>query len=143
MIASRTRYMTSFEEKVNQRLVDIGLTMQVLAERVGLPEPELRALCEGNNPRLSELEQLGAALRIDPCYFLPRIRQVGSFNQAGNGNVQKIKIGKAAAHELVAELAVCRRVLEMSTELLATKDALISAKQESLEMLKAAVKSLN
>lgn len=118
--------MTTFEEKVNQRMVDVGLTMQVLADRVGLPEPELRALCEGNNPRLSELEQLGEALRIDPCYFLPRIKQTGSFNQAGNGNVQKIKIGKAAAHVLVAELAACRRMLDMSTELLAAKDEIIS-----------------
>jgi transcriptional regulator with XRE-family HTH domain len=118
--------MTTFEEKVNQRLVDTGLTMQVLADRVGLPEPKLRALCEGNNPRLSELEQLGEALRIDPAYFLPRIKQVGSFNQAGYGNVQKIKIGKAAAHELVAELATCRRVLDMSTELLAAKKEIIN-----------------
>jgi hypothetical protein len=121
------RYMTTFEEKVNQRLVDTSLTMQVLADRVGLPMPELRALCEGNNPRLSELEQLGEVLRIDSAYFLPRrIKQVGSFNQAGYGNVQKIKIGKAAAHELVAELAVCQRVLDMSTELLAAKEEIIS-----------------
>lgn len=126
MIASRTRYMTSFEEKVNQRLVDIGLTMQVLAEKLGLPLPELRALCEGNNPRLSEMEQLGQALRIDPIYFMPPVRQVGSFNQAGNGNTLKVKIGKAAAHELVAELATCRRVLDMSTDLLAAKDEIIA-----------------
>jgi transcriptional regulator with XRE-family HTH domain len=118
--------MTTFEEKVNQRLVDVGLTMQVLAERVGLPEPELHALCQGNNPRLTDLVQLGDALRIDPAYFLPRIKQVGSFNQAGNGNTLKVKIGKAAAHQLVAELAVCRRVLDMSTELLAAKDEIIS-----------------
>jgi transcriptional regulator with XRE-family HTH domain len=60
--------------------------MQVLAERVGLSESALRALCEGNNPRLSELEQLGKALRIDPCFFLPLVRQGGAFNIAGNGN---------------------------------------------------------
>lgn len=118
--------MTTFEEKVNQRLVDTGLTMQVLADRVGIPEPELRALCQGNNPRLSELEQLGDALRIDPCYFLPPVKQHGSFNIAGNGNVQKIKIGKAAAHELVAELGVCRRFLDMSQELLDAKDEIIT-----------------
>jgi len=122
----RARYMTTFEQKVNQRLVDMGLTMQVLADRVDLPLPELRALCQGNNPRLSDLEQLGEALHIDPCYFLPRVKQTGSFNQAGNGNVQKIKIGKAAAHVLVAELATCRRMLDMSTELLAAKDEIIS-----------------
>jgi hypothetical protein len=131
--------MTTFEQKVNQRLVDTGLTMQVLADRVGLPLPELRALCEGNNPRLSDMEQLGEALHIDPCYFLPAVRQHGAFNIAGNGNVQKIKIGKAAAHQLVAELAMCRRVLDMSTELLAAKEALITAKQESLDILKTVI----
>lgn len=120
------RYMTTFEQKVNQRLVDVGLTMQVLAERVGLPEPELRALCQGNNPRLTDLVQLGEALRIDPCYFLPPVKQRGSFNIAGNGNVQKIKIGKAGAHQLAAELAVCRRVLDMSQELVAAKDEIIT-----------------
>jgi len=50
------RYMTTFEQKVNERLVDMDLTMQVLADRVDLPLPELRALCQGNNPRLSDLE---------------------------------------------------------------------------------------
>ena len=48
--------MTTFEQKVNERLVDMDLTMQVLADRVDLPLPELRALCQGNNPRLSDLE---------------------------------------------------------------------------------------
>lgn len=129
------RYMTSLEEKVNQRLVDTGLTMQVLADRVGLPEPELLALCQGNDPRLSELERLGEALRIDPCYFLPPVKQRGSFNIAGNGNVQKIKIGKAVAHELVVELSVCRRFLEMNQELLAAKDALIASKDETINLL--------
>lgn len=126
MIAPLARYMTSFEEKVNQRLVDTGLTMQVLAEKVGLPEPELRALCQGNNPRLSKLEQLGDALRINPCYFLPPVKQHGSFNIAGNGNVQKIKIGKAVAHKLVTQLDVCRRSLAMNHELLAAKDEIIT-----------------
>jgi hypothetical protein len=131
MIAPLARYMTSLEEKVNQRLVDTGLTMQVLADRVGLPEPELRALCQGN-PRLSELEQLGEALRIAPCYFLPPVKQHGAFNIAGNGNVQRIKIGKAVAHELVAELGVCRRFLDMNQELLAAKDEIIALLRATL-----------
>jgi hypothetical protein len=38
----------------------------------------------------------------------------GSFLQAGIGNTQEIKIGKAAAHELAEQLSVCRQALETS-----------------------------
>ena len=55
---------TTFEAKVQQRLADTGLTMQALAQQTNLPEPELRALCQLGNPRLSELEQLATALRM-------------------------------------------------------------------------------
>jgi hypothetical protein len=44
--------------------------------------------------------------------------------QGGNGNIQNIKIGKAAAHELVAQLGVCRRALEQSQQLVAAETSL-------------------
>lgn len=111
----------SFEEKVVQRLDDLGLSMSELAAHLAVPEPELRQLCRHGNPRLSELKQLAQALRIPPLYFLN-----GSFNQAGVGNTLKIKIGKAAGHELAAQLGVCRQMLEQSQQLVAAKDEIIT-----------------
>ena len=112
---------STLEEKVTQCLVAANLTMPLLAERMGLSEPDLRALCRHGDPRLSEVKQLAQALYVQPTYFLN-----GSFLQAGNGNTQKIKIGKAAAHELAAQLGVCRQALEQSQQLVAAKDEIIS-----------------
>lgn len=112
---------TTLEEKVAQCLVAANLTMPQLAKRMGLSEAALAALCQHNDPRLSEMEQLARCLGVLPTYFLN-----GSFLQAGVGNTQKIKIGKAAAHELAAQLGVCRLALEQSQELVAAKDEIIS-----------------
>ena len=116
---------TTLEEKVTQCLVAANLTMPQLAAKLAWPEPALRALCRHGDPRLSELVQLAQALHVQPTYFLN-----GSFLQAGNGNTQKIKIGKAAAHELAAQLGVCRLALEQSRELVAAKDEIISLLRE-------------
>ncbi len=119
---SRTHAMPSnLEEKVTQCLVAANLTMPLLAERMGLSEPDLRALCRHGDPRLSEVKQLAQHLHVPPTYFLN-----GSFLQAGNGNTQKIKIGKAAAHELVTLLGVCRQALDAANELVAAKEEIIS-----------------
>ena len=118
--------MTSFAEKVNQALVDRGLTMQGLAEQAGMPEPELRALCQQGDPRASDMTRLGQALGLDPIYFMPSFRQ-GAFNVAGIGNTQKIKIGKAAAHELAQHLSSCQRMLDLAMELVAAKNETIMA----------------
>jgi len=86
-----------------------------------MPEAELGTLCQLGDPRLSEVQQLAKALHVTPAYFLS-----GSFNQAGIGNTQKIKIGKAAAHELAAQLGVCRHALDMANRLVAAKEEIIT-----------------
>jgi transcriptional regulator with XRE-family HTH domain len=111
----------NLEEKVAQCLAATNLTMSQLATKMGLSEPELTTLCRHSDPRLSQLKQLAKCLRVPPTYFLS-----GSFLQAGIGNTQKIKIGKAAAHELAAQLGVCRQALEQSQMLLAAKDEIIT-----------------
>jgi hypothetical protein len=121
----------TFEAKVQQRLAETGLTMQTLATHTGLPEHELHALCQLGDPRLSEVAKLSQALRVEPTYFLN-----GSFLQAGIGNTQKIKIGKAAAHELAEQLGVCRLALEASQGLVAAKDAVIASKEEIITLLR-------
>jgi hypothetical protein len=128
----------TLEEKVTQCLGTANLTMVRLA--MGVLEFQLATLCRLGDLRLSELGRLAKCLRVPPTYFLS-----GSFLQPGNSNTQKIKIGKAAAHELAEQLGVCRRALEQSqqlvaamNELLATKDALIASKEETIDLLKAA-----
>jgi hypothetical protein len=116
----------TFEAMVQQRLAETGLTMQALATHTGLPEPELHALCQLGDPRLSEVAKLSQALRVEPTYFLN-----GSFNQAGIGNTQKIKIGKEAAHELAEQLGVCRQALDNANQLVAAKDEIITMLRSS------------
>lgn len=116
----------NLEEKVAQCLVATNLTMPQLAEQMGLSEPELTTLCRSGDPRLSELEQLARCLRVPAAYFLSPITQGGAFNIAGIGNTQKIKIGKAAAHQLAGQLSICRSALHSANELVAAKDEIIS-----------------
>lgn len=121
----------TLEEKVTQCLGATNLTMSQLAARMGLPEPELTTLCRLGDLRLSELQRLAKCLHVPPTYLLN-----GSFLQAGNDNTQKIKIGKAAAHELADQLGVCRRALEQSQQLVAAKDALLASQEEIISLLR-------
>ena len=112
---------TNFEQKVFQRLEALGLSVPELAAQVGWPEPALHALCHASNPRLSELQQQGQALRVPPAYFFN-----GSFNQAGNGNTLTIEVNGEAARELADQLGSCHRVLDSSQALVAAKDEIIA-----------------
>jgi transcriptional regulator with XRE-family HTH domain len=116
---------SNLEEKVAQCLAATNLTMSQLAAKMGLLEPELTTLCRHGDPRLSELEHLAHCLRVPPTYFLGSVTQTGAFNQAGNGNTLKIKIGKSAARQLVAQLSVCQHALHSAHELVAAKEEII------------------
>ena len=113
--------ITSFEQKGFQRLEAFGLSVPELAAHLGWPEPALRTLCHASNPRLSELEQLSQALRVPPTYLFN-----GSFNLAGIGNTLTIEVNGEAARELTDQLGSCRRSLEQSQQLVATKDEIIA-----------------
>ena len=93
MIASRTRYMTSIEEKVNQHLADTGLTIQVLAKMTGILLPKLRTLCEGNNPtpsspKWSSLARPCASTRAIFC--LPTSNKPGSLRWSGKSGQNRV-----------------------------------------------------
>jgi hypothetical protein len=118
--------LSNLEEKVTQCLVAADRTMPQLAEEMGLTEPALLALFQVGDLRLSELLQLARYLSVPAAYFLPTITQGGAFNQAGNGNIQKIKIGKAAAHQLASQLSICQSALHSANELVAAKDEIIT-----------------
>jgi hypothetical protein len=106
----------TLEEKVTQCVRTANLTMPQLTVQMGLLEFQLPTLCCHGDPRLSELACLAKCLGLQPSYFLH-----SSFLKAGNCNTQKIEIGKAAAHELAAQLGVCRRALKQSQPLVAAK----------------------
>lgn len=116
----------NLEEKVTQCLVAANLTMPQLAKRMGLSEAALAALCQHGDPRLSEMEQLAHCLRVPTAYFLGPVTQAGAFNQAGVGNTQKIKIGKAAEHVLAAQLSICQHAFHSINQLLDAKEEIIS-----------------
>ena len=96
-----------------------------LADKMGLLGPELTTLCRRGDPRLSEVTQLARCLCVPPTYFLSPIAQTGAFNIADIGNTQKIKIGKAAAHQLAAQLNVCQGALDAANRLVDAKDEII------------------
>ncbi|WP_375418161.1 hypothetical protein [uncultured Hymenobacter sp.] len=56
--------------------------------------------------------------------------QSGTYNQAGNGNTQKIKTSKAPSQELAADLAACRRELALT-------QALVESQSETITLLRA------
>lgn len=116
----------NLEEKVTQCLVAANFTMPQLAEKMGLSEAALADLCQRNDPRRSEMEKLAHCLGVPTAYFLGPVTQAGAFNQAGVGNTQKIKIGKAAAHELAAQLSICQFALHSINQLLEAKEEIIS-----------------
>jgi hypothetical protein len=100
------------------------------AEEMGLSEPELTTLCQHGDPRLSELLRLAECLCVPPTYFLGTITQDGAFNQVGIGNIQKIKIGKAAAHQLAAQLGA--KVFIMPRQTLLSQSQLMKENSKAI-----------
>lgn len=114
----------NLEEKATQCLVAANLPIPLLAEKMGLPEPELRTLCHHGDPRFSEMKQVAHCLRVLTAYFL------GPVTQASIGNTQNIKIGKAAAHQLASQLSTCQRAFHAINQL-------VAAKEETITLLRA------
>lgn len=68
-------------------------------------------------------------LPVPPAYFLGPVTQIGAFIQVGIGKTVKLKIGKAATHQLAAQFGICQHALNSANEL-------VAAKQESISLLR-------
>jgi len=99
--------------------------MSQLADEMGLSEAALTTLCRHGDPHLSKLEQLAHCLRVPTAYFLGPVTQTETFNQVGIGNTVKLKIGKAAAHQLATQLSSCQHALKSAHELVAATEEII------------------
>ena len=110
---------SNLEEKANQFLVAANLTMPQLAAKTGLLELELYALCRHDDPYLSEARQLVPALQIQPA------SPTASSVRLAAATSRKLRLVKAAAHELATLLGVCSQALNTSNEFVAAKEEII------------------
>jgi len=122
-------------ERLKQAIKNAGIPYAKAALEIGVSEGNLYHLFKKESFEIAYLLKASQFLNLPLSYFLEGANignmrevtfQAGDFNQAGNGNSQKIKTSKAPAQELATELAACQRELEVTRALVASKDELIS-----------------
>lgn len=125
--------MRRLESKIKKLLSEQNMTIQRLATESGISEPTIHAIFNRDDAKISQLEKISEALNTSLNYFLEdyigstsQLTQTGEFNQAGNGNSQKIKVSKVPGPELAEQLAACRRELALTQALVASKDETIT-----------------
>lgn len=121
---------------LQKALKDAGISNSDAASYMGVSETNLYRLFKKDSFEVSYLKKASTLLNLPLSYFLGDTApsnvvvsnsQTGDFNQAGNGNRQKVKVEKGQAQqELAAALAACQRELALANALVASKDELIS-----------------
>jgi transcriptional regulator with XRE-family HTH domain len=135
---AETSVMNNLESKIKNRLAEQGMTIQRLATESGISEPTLHAIFNRGDAKLSQLEKIAEALGSTLNFLLSDSAQTatvqtGDFNQAGNGNNQKVKVDKGQPQQdLSAALAACQRELALA-------NALVAAKDETITLLRASI----
>jgi transcriptional regulator with XRE-family HTH domain len=130
--------MNNLESKIKNRLAEQSMTIQRLATVSGISEPTLHAIFNRGDAKLSQLEKIAEALNSTLNFLLSEDNQAstvqtGDFNQAGNGNSQKVKVDKGQPQQdLAAALAACQRELALA-------NALVAAKDETITLLRASI----
>ena len=129
--------MKNLESKIKQKLSELNMTIQRLAIESGVSEPTIHAIFNRDDAKISQLVRISNALNASLSFFLEEVpdststtTQSGTYNQAGNGNSQKIKVSKSPSQELAADLAACQREL-------ALMKALVESKDETITLLRA------
>ena len=128
-------------QKLQSALKNAGISALDAATQIGISEANLYRLFKKDTFEVAYLRKAAAMLNLPISFFLEEsptseISQIGDFNQAGSGNSQKIKVSKAPSQELAAELAACRRELELTR-------ALVDSKDETITLLRATYKNPN
>ncbi len=126
--------MNSLGDRIKRKLSEKEMTIQRLAAESGISEPTIHSIFNRGDAKISQLEKISGVLETSLSFLLGEdpsaTSQTGTYNQAGSGNHQKIRVNKGeSSQELAAQLISCQRQLELS-------QALVAAKEEMLVLLR-------
>jgi transcriptional regulator with XRE-family HTH domain len=121
-------------QKLQTAIKEANIPMSEAASYMGVSETNLYRLFKKDSFEVSYLRKASELLKLPLSYFLEEgpssvvATQTGTYNQAGNSNSQKIKVGKGAEsiQEMAAALATCQRELALTQALVAAKDETIT-----------------
>ena len=130
-------------EKLQQALKNANVAVSDAAIHIGISEANLYKLFKKDSFEVAYLRKASNLLNLPLSYFLEEGNhsqlntQIGDNNQAGTGNIQKIRTStKAPAHELAIQLDSCLRDVESLKNQLALANALVAAKDETITLLR-------
>lgn len=124
---------------LQKALKDANVSASDAADFMGISEGNLYRLFKKDSFEVAYLKKAADLLKIPISYFFGEevsnmsvsATQTGDFNQAGNGNSQKVKVDKGQPQQdLAAALAACQRELALA-------NALVAAKDETITLLRA------
>jgi transcriptional regulator with XRE-family HTH domain len=119
-------------DKLKKAIKTSGLSYARVASELGISEGSLYNILKKESFEVSYLLKASALFGLPISYFLEdpeptsAISQTGDFNQAGSGNIQKIKSSKAPSQELAADLAACQREKALLQALVQKNDEIIT-----------------
>lgn len=129
---------------LQKALKDANIPAAEAASFMGISEGNLYRLFKKDSFEVSYLKKAAELLKIPISHFFQEdgvtnmsisqtgtTTQTGDFNQAGQGNNQKIKVSKGgeSIQEIAAQLQSCQRELALT-------QALVAAHQETISLLR-------
>lgn len=125
-------------ERLRLAFKNAGIPMAKVADHIGISQQSLYSMLKKDSFELDYLRKAAEVLGVPVSILLDEekltdkgINQTGDFNQAGNGNTQKVKVDKGKPQQdLAAALAACQRELALA-------NALVAAKDETITLLRA------
>lgn len=123
-------------KKLQSALKSASISAADAATYIGISEANLYKLFKKDSFEVAYLIKAAELLNLPISHFFdehiqPANSQIGDFNQAGNGNSQKVKVDKGQPQQdLAAALAACQRELALA-------NALVAAKDETITLLRA------
>jgi transcriptional regulator with XRE-family HTH domain len=131
---------------LQRALKDANISAPEAANFMGISEGNLYRLFKKDSFEVAYLQKAADLLKIPITHFFQEdalanmsghVTQLGSMNQAGNSNSQKIKVSKAPTQELAAQLDSCQREVDHLKEKLVYANQTIASKDETISLLRA------
>jgi transcriptional regulator with XRE-family HTH domain len=142
MLDQKRRFIFLMLGQILQKaLKDANISAVDAADYMGISEGNLYRLFKKDSFEVAYLKKAADLLKLPVSYFFGeeltnvpvKTTQTGDFNQAGNGNNQKVKVDKGQPQQdLAAALAACQRELALA-------NALVAAKDETITLLRASI----